>query len=272
MRKIEFPSMERVAFRQFAPSAALAGVVQSIWTVGGGSSPSNAPSFDERTFPDGCVTLMFSYGEGIRIDGRTVGAPGFVESTVSGPMRLTVSSRAPTVGVRLYPGGLHALFGGDAHPLIDSVVPLPELLPAGPASIYDQLGELCSPAARAAAIDRWCRERLATQAGLSVTVRRARDALLGAQGRLELAALAASLGLGSRQLERRFRHEIGLSPRTLARVTRVAHARTLLDRARPGATAAVAQLAGYYDQAHFTHEFKRVTGLTPAAYRQRLGQ
>ena len=111
--------------------------------------------------------------------------------------------------------------------------------------------------ARAAAIDRWCCERLASQRGLSGAVRRARDAILSAHGRVELGSLAESLGLGARQFERRFRREIGIPARTLARLTRSAHARALLDHAPALGLAELAQAAGYYDQAHFTHEFTR---------------
>ena len=46
---------------------------------------------------------------------------------------------------------------------------------------------------------------------------------------------------------------------------RIEHARTLLER---GVTLAdAAAQTGFADQSHFSHYFKRITGLTPGAYR-----
>ncbi|MEU3251755.1 AraC family transcriptional regulator [Streptomyces sp. NPDC006997] len=81
-----------------------------------------------------------------------------------------------------------------------------------------------------------------------------------------LAALAADLGLSSRyQLLRAFRTTMGVPPYAWLAQHRVHRARVLLDGGlRP---AEVAVLVGFADQAHLTRWFRRVLGVTPAAYR-----
>ncbi|CAL9442267.1 hypothetical protein SUDANB176_02272 [Streptomyces sp. enrichment culture] len=80
-----------------------------------------------------------------------------------------------------------------------------------------------------------------------------------------LAALAADLGLSRYQLLRAFRTTMGVPPYAWLAQYRVTRARALLEAGlRP---AEVAGLVGFADQAHLTRWFRRVLGVTPAAYR-----
>jgi AraC-like DNA-binding protein len=80
-----------------------------------------------------------------------------------------------------------------------------------------------------------------------------------------LASLAAELGLSRYQLLRAFRTSMGIPPYAWLAQHRVHRARGLLESGlRP---AEVAGLVGFADQAHLTRWFRRVLGVTPAAYR-----
>ena len=80
-----------------------------------------------------------------------------------------------------------------------------------------------------------------------------------------LASLATDLGLSRYQLLRAFRTTMGIPPYAWLAQYRVTRARRLLDTGlRP---AEVAGLVGFADQAHLTRWFRRVLGVTPAAYR-----
>ncbi|MEY9990915.1 AraC-like DNA-binding protein [Streptomyces sp. V4I8] len=80
-----------------------------------------------------------------------------------------------------------------------------------------------------------------------------------------LAALATDLGLSRYQLLRAFRTAMGVPPYAWLAQHRVSRARCLLETGlRP---AEVAVLVGFADQAHLTRWFRRVLGVTPAAYR-----
>ncbi|WP_437068906.1 AraC family ligand binding domain-containing protein [Streptomyces sp. enrichment culture] len=80
-----------------------------------------------------------------------------------------------------------------------------------------------------------------------------------------LADLAADLGLSRYQLLRAFRTATGVPPYAWLAQYRVTRARALLEAGlRP---AEVSGLVGFADQAHLTRWFRRVLGVTPAAYR-----
>lgn len=106
-------------------------------------------------------------------------------------------------------------------------------------------------------------DRLPGADGIALTVRdRLADELLEPPS---LAALATDLGLSRYQLLRAFRTTMGMPPYAWLAQYRVTRARTLLESGlRP---AEVAPLVGFADQAHLTRWFRRVLGVTPAAYR-----
>ncbi|WP_165964624.1 helix-turn-helix transcriptional regulator [Actinomadura sp. KC216] len=84
-------------------------------------------------------------------------------------------------------------------------------------------------------------------------------------GRLTMAALAAELGVGRRRLESGFQREIGLSPKTVARVARFQRAAQVLGS--PAGTFGEAAACGFADQPHFNREVRAMSGVTPSELR-----
>lgn len=77
--------------------------------------------------------------------------------------------------------------------------------------------------------------------------------------------LAREAGLSERSLQRLVEQRIGLSPKWLLQRRRLHDAVEALKAGR-GSLAEVAADLGYADQAHFTHDFRTVTGMTPGEY------
>ena len=77
--------------------------------------------------------------------------------------------------------------------------------------------------------------------------------------------LAREAGLSERSLQRLVEQRIGLSPKWLLQRRRLHDAVEALKAGR-GTLAEVAADLGYADQAHFTHDFRTVTGMTPGEY------
>jgi transcriptional regulator GlxA family with amidase domain len=77
-------------------------------------------------------------------------------------------------------------------------------------------------------------------------------------------ALADEVGWTRRHLNARFREQIGLSPKEVARLARLHRAASLL----PGASdwAEVAHRCGYADQSHLNRDLRALTGCAPTEY------
>ncbi|WP_419657339.1 DUF6597 domain-containing transcriptional factor [Desulfosarcina variabilis] len=85
------------------------------------------------------------------------------------------------------------------------------------------------------------------------------------KGEVPVETLANRLQISRRHLERKFTERIGVPPKQLCRIFRFKNALIHLKSAEcDWASFAVAN--GYFDQAHFIHEFKFVTGHTPVSY------
>jgi transcriptional regulator GlxA family with amidase domain len=80
-------------------------------------------------------------------------------------------------------------------------------------------------------------------------------------GSYPISALARTLGLSERTLERRFQIHIGATPKRYARIVRLRNAVFL--RKELSSWADVAYATGYYDQSHMINDFQELYGMTP---------
>ncbi|MEI5097883.1 helix-turn-helix domain-containing protein [Streptomyces sp. PmtG] len=216
------------------PSPLLPGAV--VWTKTAGP-PGVAP-----VLPDGCVDLLWN-------EGRLFVAGPDTRAYTPGP-----ETAGRFVGVRFAPGTGPAVLGVPADELRDRRVDLAELW-RGPEvrAVAARVDEAADPMA---ALERVASDRAGRGPGPDPLLARV-VALLDAG--LDVAATAAAVGLGTRQLHRRSLPAFGYGPKTLARVLRLRRALAL---ARGGlGPAATAAAAGFADQAHLARDVKEFTGV-----------
>jgi AraC-like DNA-binding protein len=218
-------------YREFAPPAVLAPLVQCVWTR-------RSASGDEvRIMPDGASDVIWRQGRGTIVVGPDTSARAYAQAT--GEL---------LIGVRFRPGAGGGALGVPLDELRDLQVAARDIDRA-----FDLDGEL--PPATA-----WTR-LLRAAAG-----RRPDPIVVAAAPRVadggQVAALAREFSISERQLRRRFHAAVGYGPGTLARVLRFRRFLSLVDRGRDD-LAGVAFDAGYADQAHLTRESRRLAGLSP---------
>jgi AraC-like DNA-binding protein len=239
-----------VGYRELAPPPALAPWVRCLWelTVPGPGGP-------DRIVPDGFMDLVAS-GPAVTLAGPD-----------TGPWPVRRRAGGVAVGVRFHPGAAPSLLGPPAVELRDTRVTPGELWGRAGAELAERVLEAPSPAARLAVMVAGLRARL-DGAGQPDPLVAAAVARLEANpaGAARVAALGPDLGLGERQLRRRFLAGVGYGPKTLARVLRFQRLLALLrDPGGPPSLAEVAVRVGYADQAHMTAECTRLAGRSPAA-------
>ncbi|MEV6882701.1 helix-turn-helix domain-containing protein [Streptomyces sp. NPDC051135] len=178
------------------------------------------------------------------------------------------------VQVALTPLGARAVYGMPSAELARRLVPLDELLGALTVELVDRLRAATTWAARFAALDELLLRAVGRDArddhGRRVRpeVAEAWRRLVAARGRVRVGAVAAELGWSRRYLTERFRGEVGLSPKTLARVLRFEHAHELAAARNPLPWGEVATVSGYADQAHLVRDWREFTGRSPTAWRR----
>jgi AraC-like DNA-binding protein len=211
------------------------------------------------------TVLILAFGAPMEVGGQrlTAFAGGlgdrFTVTRVAGP--------AEGVQVVLTPFGARRLYGLPMRHLTNLTLPVRDLLGPWVDRLVERLAETPSWQERLALTDRLLAARIQEGPSPGPEVPWAWARLLESGGRLSPAALADSLGWSHRHLVARFQDQVGLPPKTAARVIRFGRAVDLL---RSGtAIARVAAECGFYDQAHMNREFRVLGDTTPGQIRPR---
>lgn len=178
-----------------------------------------------------------------------------------------IAQGAPQTGIQLGLTwrGARALLGLPAGELAGDVVDLAGVLGRRLGPLVDRLASTPDWPARFALLDAALiavAARGRGDRGVAPEVGYAWDRLAETGGTLRIEQLAGEVGWSRRHLGARFRREIGLAPKSAARVIRFERAcARLLTPARP-TLATVAADGGYVDQAHLARDFRELAGLT----------
>jgi AraC-like DNA-binding protein len=112
-------------------------------------------------------------------------------------------------------------------------------------------------------LDRELTARILSARAPSALVLCAWSRLVATGGRASIGAIVNEVGCSQRHLIARFREEIGLSPKTLGRVLRFGRAVRIIKAGGGARLTEIALDCGYYDQAHFSRDFRAFAGVTP---------
>ncbi|GAA1708007.1 hypothetical protein GCM10009765_66910 [Fodinicola feengrottensis] len=215
--------------------------------------------------PDGVVTVLLQFSGTVR-----TGSPSAEHGSLVAGLRRTAvlaehGAHLEGVEIILYPLAAYTIFGLPMHELTDTVVRLTDLLGPRAQRWLDRL--VCCPSweSRFALIDRLLVWRLRSGPPHRPEVGFAWRALHRSAGAAPVENLVSELGWSRRRLERWFDQQVGLPPKTLARVLRLQRALRLAES--DISWAEVAATAGYHDQPHFDHVFKAMVGCSPSQFR-----
>lgn len=174
------------------------------------------------------------------------------------------SAHTGTLLVQFTETGASHFFKTPLHFLFNGSYSLGDLIPASEMSrLEEQLTIAPDHTARIALIQRWLLSRLRNDKK-DLLVEAAVARIHSAKGQLRIASLSQELYVSPSRLEKRFRALVGASPKKFAGLVRFQQ----ILKAAPTITdlTALAYESGYFDQAHFIHDFTAYTGATPAEF------
>ena len=213
--------------------------------------------------------LILGFGPSLRITDPRNGSVVRRRSFVAGVHDSYVVTESPPyqhgIEVRLTPLGGYSLLRVPMHTLANRAVALEDVLGPEASTLADHLVSLPDWEARFDRLDGVLLRALGEGRAPSPTGAWAWQRLEESSGRVPIGALAGELGCTRKHVAQRFRDEVGVSPKTLARVLRFNRAVHLL-RDRGIGLADIALRCGYSDQAHFNRDFREFAGLAPGAF------
>lgn len=170
------------------------------------------------------------------------------------------------IGVHFKPGGLVPFLEMPASELTGQVIELDDLWGSDAADLRHRLLEATGAIARFRVLEEFLLRRAVRPLTHYPAVAHALSELRQASSAIRVRRVADSLGFSHKHFIELFRDAVGLTPKRFCRVRRFQQTLTEIHRGRGVNWAEVALDAGYYDQAHFVHDFKAFSGLRPSEY------
>jgi AraC-like DNA-binding protein len=233
---------------------------------------SPAPVLRQET-PTTRLPLIVNFGSSWTVAESEDGSRSAYDSFAAGigerSVYVAASGPARCLQVDFTPLGAHLFFGLPMHELTNRVVPLDDVLPPGAHALVERLEDAPTWDERFALLDVILLSRFAQATTPSRDVAWAWNVLVRTEGRAPIGWICDRLGRSRRHLVALFREQIGVPPKTAARIMRFERAVALLERGEHG-LAELAFACGYYDQAHLNRDFREFTGTSPAAFARRI--
>jgi AraC-like DNA-binding protein len=252
------------------PKPPLNQFVELFWFYDGFPSRSHKK---ERLMPDGSVELVINLNEDeTRIYDREnlekcERLPGTV---LCGPHSsffvIDTAEQDSVMGIHFKPGGAFPFFELPADELRNQHVSLKDLWGAEAGLLRERLLEAPTPEMKFQVLE----ECLVAQTSKPMERHRAVNQALSLFRNIHtapaMADLSDQIGISSRRLIQLFSNEVGLTPKLFCRVRRFQQVLQTLRTGTEFDWAEIAADCGYYDQAHFIHDFKAFSGINPTTY------
>jgi AraC-like DNA-binding protein len=223
-----------------------------------------------RELPSSEVVVILSFGPELRL--LHAGHAGPLRSHTSLVAGLTEASVVTEMDgashgmqVNLTPIGAHRFFRIPMDAVTNRIVAFDDILGAEAGELLERLHAAGGWSERFDLLDTALLSRLAG-AVPSPEVEWVWQRLTASDGRVRVASLTEELGWSRKRLIASFREQVGLKPKTTARVLRFERAVRLIEDGDRRSWAELALDCGYYDQAHFNRDFRQFAGSTPTDF------
>ena len=216
--------------------------------------------------------LLFQYGRPFAIRSRQQSAAqlGLAQLLCARhrPYQPLPQSALGFIAVRFRSGALRHFCPLPLGDLRDDVVPVGEVWGAEGVDVAERVAQASTRDQRVSLLEGWLLRCLQRHHLAQPAIEAALRQLYYGHREVKIDRLADQLGMSRRHFERVFRCEIGVTPKLFQRTARFNLTVRELLLSASSDTLAVALDHGYYDQAHFIHDFQAFVGDSPAAYLQ----
>lgn len=253
----------------FIPHLPLSIFVEGLW-IYQGTLPSHTK---ERRLPDGSVSLIINLRDDqMRLyDQRHPDQFQSHRGMILGGARsefalLDTTCLTEVLGVQFKPGGTLPFRSFPASELHNDMLSLDMVWGAEVFDLREQLQAIDTSGCRFQIMEQFLLERLARSCSIHPVVTFALKEFEDASYPPTISSVTEKIGLSQTRFIQLFREAVGLTPKQFCRILRFQQVLRSVEKSTPHTWAELALTCGYYDQAHFIHDFKAFSGLTPGAY------
>ncbi len=255
-------------YKTYQPHSDLGSLIKCYWTL---EVQAEVGAQRQRIIPDGCLEMFFILGDDVKRytseDEFIIQPRLMVLGQITQPLFIEPTGYVKCFAIRFYPYGFANFVSTPIKDLANKETPLTFLFGEETAN---ELGEKITKAedtkARIKIIENFFFKRLSDQVSIDKIVKATIDTMFLTSGNTAIKEMLKNDISKRRQLERKFTKQIGMSPKQLCKVIRLQTALKMMLNQQSESLAEIAYNSDYYDQAHFTKDFKEFTGTTPKEF------
>lgn len=246
-------------YKTFLPAAELKSYVRYFWTYEGNfttGSGVQVTSFAD-VYPRFIYQDLNHYAPVVQESGHVL-PQMYLSGLDTRPSTYSWANTFAHFGVSFYPHALPALLQVNPRELVNQ---LPDGLSILPALVADRLLLAKNTGEKIAALSNYFITRLSHFNSDQFMMRFIHQRQLSHH--ISLETIQKQHHITERQLERKFMHHLGITPKLYQRILRFECALLQLSGPQTISLTDLAYACGYYDQAHFIKDFKAFSGFTP---------
>jgi methylphosphotriester-DNA--protein-cysteine methyltransferase len=255
-------------YQIYEPKASLSNSVKCYWSLE--DSANKTQNKKDRVFPDGCIELLFHYGDFFKKydeDGFAIIQPRcFVYGQITKYIDLEPTGKIGIFSVRFLPNGLQHFINISVAELTDSIISLENLWSNKGKILEKEMISAANNQERIQIIEQFLETQQKPTTEKDILIEKCVATIMTANGIIPIEKLIDEFHISKRQLERSFMSNVGVSLKFFSRIIRFNYALQLIDNKDFSSFTNVALDGGFYDQAHFIKDFKEITGLNPKQY------
>ena len=228
-----------------------------------------------REIASSAIPLILNLGPRYLIsDGRAphvmLSRRSFIAGLADGCTFVDSATESCAIQVNFAPLDAYRLFGVPMASLANATVELEDLLGASAGELIARLHDASTWDERFDLLDAFLLDRLRRAASTVPEVEWMWTQIVQSHGRIAVGSFAHATGRSHKYLISRFHEQVGLTPKTVARIVRFERVAERLRTASGVRWSELAIDAGYYDQSHLLRDFTDFAGTTPTTYRAQL--
>jgi AraC-like DNA-binding protein len=223
---------------------------------------------NDRVYPCGYATMVFHYGSPSKFQKKN--SSKYIEPNLvicgqqTNYYDLSLSGKTGMILVVFRPHGVKSFFNFPITELLNENLSLQDLIYNEAVELEDKLFNSPNNNRRIIHLENFLVKRLIHNNEFD-RVEHAIKMIENSKGQIKAQNIAQEVCLGIKQFERTFSKYVGIAPKKFASIIRFQNVIQMNSKGKRS----LSQIAvdnGYYDQSHFIHDFKSLTGLTPKAF------
>lgn len=261
-------------YRIYTPKPPLAEYIESFWFY---QDQVNVSTL-ERVLPNGRVGLVINLQKDLfRVYDRhnhhnfQTFSGCLITGTRSEFSVIDTEQQAVTIGVAFKPGGAYPFLKLPLNQVHNYDLNLTDLWGLSGSELHEQILEAATIEAKFAVLEKILLAQLAQFNGGHPAVTYALKHFQKVPHQQTIAAVTAQIGLSQKRFSQIFNEQVGLTPKMYCRIQRFQAVLGLLENGQNIKWIEVALSCGYFDQAHFIHDFKAFSGVNPEFYLNQRG-